>query len=153
MGTNSKKPLAEVWGDTLALNELFYASVLGIVLTMTGYILGTRYFSGRPDLDPGLAKGYALMFGIIGCVLAGVISAKLFKPKRVIEEKYEQEDIKAVLAAAGMTLEEEAQALANIDADILKEMEDLELYALLDLRETGKATEQSIKGGGLNVTN
>lgn len=151
MEANSSKRFAEVWGDTVVLKELFYSAVLGIVLTMAGYILGTRYFSSIESIDAGLAKGYALMVGILGCILAGIISAKLFKPKRVVEEKFEQEDIKTVLAAAGMTLEEEVQALATVDADIIEELKDLNLTMLLELKDTESKTNLP-KGGGLDVT-
>lgn len=150
MKADTNKPFAEVWGDTVALKELFASSVLGIILTMTCYILGNRYFSAMKTLDPGLAKGYALMVGITGCVLAGVIAAILFKPKRVVEEKFEQEDIVAVLAAGGMTLEEEAQALAAVDPQILEELKDLNLTALLDLKPADNAPQQT-KGGGHGV--
>jgi hypothetical protein len=151
MINNPSRRLAEVWGDTVVLKELFMSSVLGIVLTMTGYILGTKYFTSMETLDSGLAKGYSLMIGILGCVLAGVVSAILFKPKRIVEEKYEQEDIEEVLKAAGMSLEEEAQALANVDPDILEELKELNLKALLDLREIGFSNMKAKKGGEVDV--
>jgi hypothetical protein len=78
------------------------------------------------------------MTGIIGCIIAAVISAKLFKPKRIVEEKFEQEEIEKIIAAAGMTVEEEAEALSLLDEETLEEMRQLELYSLLDLRKGGK---------------
>lgn len=45
----------------------------------------------------------------------------------------EQEEIADVLKAAGMTVEEEAKALAEAPADVIAEMEELELYGLLAL--------------------
>jgi hypothetical protein len=131
---NSKsKSYVEVWGDTVVLKELFLASLIGIALTMIGYSMGLRYFSGVENLDEGLVKGYSLMTGIIGCILAAVISAILFKPKRV-----EQEEIEKVIIAAGMTLEEEAEALESLDEESLEEMRQLELNNLLELRKGGK---------------
>lgn len=134
MESISKKRLAEVWGDTVVLKELFLSSVLGITLTMSGYILGTRFFSSMENLDPGLAKGYSLMIGIIGCVLSGIISAILFKPKRVVEEKIERENIEEVIKHGGMTLEEEIIALSTVDEQILDEIKELNLTALLELK-------------------
>lgn len=136
--SNKSRSYVEVWGDTVILNELFFSAVIGIVLTMAGYLIGVNYFSGIENLDPGLIKGYSLMTGIIGCIIAAVISAKLFKPKRIVEEKFEQEEIEKIIAAAGMTVEEEVEALSLLDEETLEEMRQLELYSLLDLRKGGK---------------
>jgi len=57
----------------------------------------------------------------------------LFKPKRIVEEKFENEDIEEILKAAGMTVEDEINALRNVDPAIIAEMEEFELYSLLEL--------------------
>lgn len=128
----------DVWGDTVVLKELFLSSVLGIVLTMIGYSIGINYFSTLKNIDPGLVKGYSLMTGIVGCLVAATISAVLFKPKRVVEERVEQEEIEKVLATAGITVEEEARALKELDEETIDEMQQLDLTGLLDLREGGE---------------
>lgn len=129
--------LTEVWGDTVKLQELGIAALLGIVLTMAFYIVGNNIFSGMEGIEPSLAKGYSLLVGILGCFLAAAISAHFFKPKRIVEEHAESEDIADILAFAGMTVEEEAEALATLDPAVIAEMEDLELYALLALIPEG----------------
>ena len=93
MANHSVKKFAEVWGDTLVLKELFFSAILGIALTMAGYLLGVRYFAGIQGLSKSLITGYALMTGIIGCVAAGTIASKLYKPKRTVEDMIVQEDI------------------------------------------------------------
>ncbi len=123
----------EVWGDTVVLKELLYACLIGVVLTMGMFLIGREFFSRMENLDKGLADGYALLVGVIGCILSDVISAKLFKPKRNIEERFESENIEDLLKAMGMTVEEEKEALSKLDPEIIKEMEELELYALLSL--------------------
>ena len=50
MANHSVKKFAEVWGDTLVLKELFFSAILGIALTMAGYLLGVRYFAGIQGL-------------------------------------------------------------------------------------------------------
>lgn len=130
---NKKVQLTEVWGDTVDLKELMIASILGIALTMAMYLIGRSIFLKIDGLDVGLAKGYSLLLGIVGCIASGVISAKLFKPKRVIEEKFENENIEDILKAAGMTVEDEINALRNVDPAIIAEMEEFELYSLLEL--------------------
>lgn len=141
MATNNNaagKPVyTEVWGDTVVIRELLAASVICIVATMVFYFVGNGIFLGREGMEIGLAKGYSLLIGILGCILSAVVCAKLFKPKRKVEERLEQEDILHVLEAAGITPEEEAEALGVVDKAIIKEMEDLELYSLLALIPEG----------------
>ena len=138
MANHSVKKFAEVWGDTLVLKELFFSAILGIALTMAGYLLGVRYFAGIQGLSKSLITGYALMTGIIGCVAAGTIASKLYKPKRTVEDMIVQEDIAAVLKAGDMTLEEETLAMTSLDSQVLSEMQELNLQALLDLRSSTK---------------
>lgn len=138
MANHSVKKFAEVWGDTLVLKELFFSAILGIALTMAGFLLGVRYFAGIQGLSKSLITGYALMTGIIGCVAAGTIASKLYKPKRTVEDMIVQEDIAAVLKAGDMTLEEETLAMTNLDSQVLSEMQELNLQALLDLRSSTK---------------
>ena len=120
------KPLTEVWGDTVSLRELLVAVLLGIVFTMGFYLVGRHMFLQIDSLDASLAKGYALFVGIAGCLISSVISAKLFKPKRVISEMQQNHDIEDVLVHAGMTLEDEIDALTKLDPEIIKQMEDLQ---------------------------
>ena len=138
MANHSVKKFAEVWGDTLVLKELLFSAILGIALTMAGYLLGVRYFAEIKGLSKSLITGYALMTGIIGCVAAGTIASKLYKPKRTVQDLIVQEDIAAVLKAGDMTLEEETLAMTNLDSQVLSEMQELNLQALLDLRSSTK---------------
>ena len=152
-----KGRFTEVWGDTVRLSELGTASLLGIILTMAFYIVGTRIFTGMEGIEPSLAKGYSLLVGIVGCFLSAVISAKLFRPKRIIEEHAEKMDIEEILAFGGVTLEDEIEGLSKLDPKVIAEMEDLELYTLLALippdspnykpeyRELAKAGSAAVK--------
>ena len=123
-----QKPLTEVWGDTVSLRELLVAVLLGIVFTM-GFNLIARHFILQIDsIEDNLARGYALIVGIAGCLISSVISAKLFKPKRIISELNKSSDIEEVLAHAGMSVEDEIDALTKLDPEIIIEMEKLSLY-------------------------
>lgn len=136
-GAGKKVVYTEVWGDTVILRELILSGVICIITTMALYLIGTKIFLGREGLEPGLAKGYSLLIGIIGCVGGAIYCAKIFKPKRVVEERLEQEEILHILESAGMTLEEEIEGLSNLAPDVIKEMEDVELYSLLSLIPEG----------------
>lgn len=123
----------EVWGDSADLKELIISCFIGVILALGLYIVGTKIFQGIDGLDEGLQKGYALLIGVAGCILAIGISAKLFKPKRVIVDHFEQENIEVILNDNGISLEEEAEALGKASREIIEELEDLELWALLAL--------------------
>ncbi len=132
-----QKPLTEVWGDTVSLRELLVAVLLGIVFTMGFYLIARHFFLQIDSIEDNLARGYALFVGIAGCLISSVISAKLFKPKRIISELNKSSDIEEVLAHAGMSVEDEIDALMKLDPEIIKEMEKFSLYPLLALITEG----------------
>lgn len=123
----------EVWGDTVVPKELAIASLICVVLTMAFFLTGRTILTGIDSLDPALAKGYSLLVGIVGTFLGAAISAKKFKPKRKIMIEFQEENIEDILKAAGMTVEEEREALRYVSPQVIKEMEELELYSLLAL--------------------
>lgn len=140
MNTESEKKekvLTEVWGDTVNIKELAISIILGVIFTMCFYLIGRRIFLGIGSIEENLAKGYALFVGIAGCFIAAVISAKAFRPKRIVGELDSTTDVAEVLEYAHITPEEEGEALSKVGLDVIKEMEDLELYGLLALIPEG----------------
>jgi len=129
----AKAPYTEVWGDTVVLWQLCLAALICVVLTMVGFLLGRSLFLSMESLEPSLAKGYSLLTGILGCFIGAAISARSFKPKRVVVEKFEQSTIQEILDQAGITMEEEIEGLRHASPEIIAEMESLELYSLLCL--------------------
>ena len=132
-----QKELTEVWGDTVNIKELAISIILGVIFTMCFYLIGRKIFMGMGTIEENLAKGYALFVGIAGCFIAAVISAKSFRPKRLVAELDSTTDIAEVLEYAHMTPEEEGEALTKVGPDVIKELEDLELYGLLALIPEG----------------
>ena len=120
----------EVWGDTVVPKELAASAVICVILTMVFFLGGRAVLTGIDALDPALAKGYSL---IVGTFIGAAICAKKFKPKRKIMIEFQEENIEDILKAAGMTVEEEREALRTVSPEVIKEMEDLELYSLLAL--------------------
>lgn len=132
-----EKVLTEVWGDTVNIKELAISIILGVIFTMCFYLIGRKIFMSMGTIEENLAKGYALFVGIAGCFIAAVISAKSFRPKRLVAELDSTTDIAEVLEYAHMTPEEEGEALTKVGPDVIKELEDLELYSLLALIPEG----------------
>lgn len=123
----------EVWGDTVVPKELAASAVICVIFTMAFFLAGRTLLLGIESLDPALAKGYSLLVGIVGTFLGATICAKKFKPKRKIMVDFQEENIEDILKAAGMTVEEEREALRTVSPQVIREMEDLELYSLLAL--------------------
>jgi len=76
--------LLEVWGDTVDQRHLVLSIVLGVGLGAPAY-LGSTWLLGMTDVPAGLQRSYALLAGIAACLVAAVIAARLFGPKRTVE--------------------------------------------------------------------
>jgi hypothetical protein len=77
-----------------------------------------------------MARAYAMLVGLAGCLVAGAVCAKLFRPKRqVIEETHGASGREEVLAQ----LASEAGGLgrvADLPPAVVAEMKELGLYEL-----------------------
>ncbi|MFJ1299196.1 hypothetical protein ACILG0_04465 [Pseudomonadota bacterium AL_CKDN230030165-1A_HGKHYDSX7] len=82
----SEWSLAEVWNDTVDLRQLAWAIVIGVGISVTAFFLASRWLRSVVA-TPELAHAYAMLAGLGGCVLAGVICAKRFPPKRIVNEE------------------------------------------------------------------
>lgn len=123
----------EVWGDTVVPAELAASAVICIISSMVFFLAGRAFFMSFDTLDAELAKGYALLVGIVGTFAGAIVAGIRFKPKRRILVDASGDDIEEILRSAGMTLQEEIDALRTVSPDVIREMENFELYSLLAL--------------------
>lgn len=101
----------EVWGDTVVGRHLAVSVVIGIGVSLAALLLSEWAFSSFVT-NESLADAYALLVGIAGCVVAGVICGRLFRPKRiVVTDASEDAAVGEVVAA----LREERQGLGSLD--------------------------------------
>ncbi|WP_280421424.1 hypothetical protein [Nocardia carnea] len=101
----------EVWGDTVVGRHLAVSVVIGVGLSLAALLLSNWAFSSFVT-NESLADAYALLVGIAGCVVAGVICGRLFRPKRiVVTDASEDAAVGEVIA----TLREERQGLGSLD--------------------------------------
>lgn len=77
--------LAEVWGDTVDLRHLALAIAIGTGISVLGFYLASRWLATVVE-SRQLAHAYAMLAGLAGCVIAGVICARAFAPKREVTE-------------------------------------------------------------------
>src|SRR5690606_25801019 len=73
--------LMEVWGDTVDGRHLLGSIGLGIGIAVPVYLFADWGFAALTGGDT-LGHSYALVSGLAACVLAAVIAARIFKPKR-----------------------------------------------------------------------
>lgn len=123
--------LAEVWGDTVDLKHLAGAIVIGIGISVTGYFLATRWLATIVE-SKQLAQAYAMLAGLAGCILAGVICARIFPPKRTVTEQDISSD-PAWRAEVLAELENQPGGLgtiADLPPAVVNELKELKLYEL-----------------------
>ncbi len=68
----------EIWGDTVNPKELVLSILIISTTTMSAHLIA-----------PADNRTMGLFFGLGGAVLGFLITVKLFKPKRIIQEEEE----------------------------------------------------------------
>ncbi len=134
MNPNTPAPparLAEVWSDTVDLRQLAWAIGIGIVISVAGFYAASHWLRGVVA-SPELAHAYAMLAGLAGCVLAGLICARLFPPKRIVVEHSATQD-PAWRAEVLAELAEQPGGLgtlADLPEAAVRELKALDLYEL-----------------------
>lgn len=80
-----KPELFEVWGDTVDGRHLIYSIGIGAIVSLGAFFIAQHLLVGWVD-SLQMARAYAMLVGIVGCLAGGAISAALFKPKRNVVE-------------------------------------------------------------------
>ncbi|MFF7400078.1 hypothetical protein ACFZAI_26750 [Achromobacter sp. NPDC008082] len=135
--------LAEVWSDTVDLRQLAWAIGIGITISVAGFYAASRWLRGMVA-SPELAHAYAMLAGLAGCVIAGVICARLFPPKREVIEHTSTHD-PAWRAEVLAELAEQPGGLgtlADLPEAVVRELKELDLYDLFT-EPPAKATDSS----------
>ncbi|MEK6346874.1 MAG: hypothetical protein V4764_05315 [Burkholderia sp.] len=134
--TATDAPLAEVWGDTVDLRHLGWSVVIGVGVALGAFLVG-RALLAPVVADPQIARAYAMLVGLGGCLAAGAICAKLFKPKRVVVEHLVDEAARLRVLAQ---LDAESGGLGSLDdlsPAARAEMDELGLTAVFAAYERG----------------
>ncbi|MBO0987978.1 hypothetical protein INR38_04815 [Delftia sp. SD018] len=123
--------LAEVWGDTVDLRHLAWAIAIGTGISVLGFYLASRWLATVVE-SRQLAHAYAMLAGLAGCVIAGVICARAFPPKREVTELDTSNDPEW----RREVLEELARqpgglgAVQDLPPAVVQELKELKLYEL-----------------------
>jgi hypothetical protein len=117
--------------------------VLGVGISLAAFEAG-RVALSSVVADAAIARAYAMLIGIGGCLAAGALCAMLFKPKRVVvDQTVDEADRMEVLRQLG---EEQGGigAIADLPASARAELKEL---GLLDLFATAQASHDAKRAG------
>ncbi|ARP85383.1 hypothetical protein [Bordetella genomosp. 9] len=134
MRTNPSQPawrLAEVWSDTVDLRHLAWSIVIGVTISVAAFVAAGRWLRDLAS-SAELAHAYAMLAGLAGSVVAGIVCARLFAPKREVVEDTAladpawREDVLAELASEPGGL----GTLADLPPAAIEELRELGLHEL-----------------------
>ncbi|SDI23478.1 hypothetical protein SAMN05216189_1003110 [Pseudomonas delhiensis] len=128
-GPHPEARLYEVWGDTIDSRHLAGAIAIGAAVSLGAFLLAERLFLGLVDSSQ-MARAYAMLVGILGCLAGGAISAMLFKPKRrvvehVADAAWRERALRELEAEYGGLGE-----LRDLPPEVLAELKEVQLYDL-----------------------
>ena len=128
----AEQRLVTIWEDVVDFRQLLIGHACGSALGFASYAAAFRAFTaGFPGEEPSLIKGYALMAGIAGCVMAAVLIARVCKPKRLLRDTDQGPIDRAVLIRdLALNPEEERRALETASPKLIREMQQLQVLDL-----------------------
>ena len=121
-------PFAEVWGDVVDIRQLAVAVVIGAVISVGTFLLASNMFASMVA-SKDIGRAYAMLAGLAGCVVSGILCAKLFAPKRIVvdegaDEQWRSTAIDELVKESGAT-----GATAELPPAVVDEMKELGFYA------------------------
>lgn len=140
-----RQNLYEVWGDTIDGLDLMLSIGIGAVVSLGAYF--GAYYVLQPIVESTqMAKTYAMLVGVLGCLGAGVISAKLFPPKRDVQEHAADPAFREQVVADLLKEYGSLGRLEDLSEEVIAELRELELYDLF--RDAQAREEQAHLNGG-----
>lgn len=110
-----------LWGDAVDTKQLGTSIALTSTAALAAFLLARTVFSALGAEE--IVDGYALLAGLLTCVAAGAVCARVFRPKRVFVEAGFDEDRHELLAELSSP-----EATAGVPAEYLDEMRELGLF-------------------------
>lgn len=124
-----KPDLYEVWGDTVDGRHLIYAIVIGAVVSLSAFFIAQYLLLGWVA-NAQMARAYAMLVGIVGCLAGGAISARLFKPKRHVVEHQADPAWRAQVLVELQAEFGDLGKMSDLPAATIAELKEMDLYDL-----------------------
>lgn len=147
---STEEGLVEVWGDVVSERHVKIAVLLGAGLAVPTFLLAHRGFAGAMD-NQDLAKTFAMLAGLAACLVAALISARLFEPKRIVSERTldREQQIDAALDLARQPLG--MGRLADLDDEGRDELRRIGLYEVFEEAERRLAAGEGSRDGQTDI--
>ncbi|CEG23902.1 hypothetical protein BN1080_02909 [Planococcus massiliensis] len=117
------KSYLEILGDTIKPNQLLFAVIISVAISLGGYNIGLWLLPSFAS--ESMVPSYSLLIGIGGSVLSLILCSALFKPKRIlVEEETSSESMREVFEDLQLDPAEEWALIEN-DPITSKELEEL----------------------------
>lgn len=130
---------AEVWGDTVDTAHLGWSVLIGVVVSFGAFELALRVLQPLVA-QASMGRAYAMLVGLGGCLAAGAICARLFKPKRiVVEQEASDEGMRAALIERLVADAGPQGSIGALPRDVAIEMKEVGLYDLFVRAEARRA--------------
>ncbi|VVO14663.1 hypothetical protein [Pseudomonas fluorescens] len=134
-----KPELFEVWGDTVDGRHLIYSIGIGAIVSLGAFFLAQYLFVGWVD-SLQMARAYAMLVGIVGCLAGGAISASLFKPKRNVVEHLADPAWRSKILIELQNEYGPLGSLTDLPPATIAELREMDLYDLFADYEKGMDT-------------
>jgi len=134
-----KPELFEVWGDTVDGRHLIYSIGIGAIVSLGAFFLAEYLFVGWVD-SLQMARAYAMLVGIVGCLAGGAISASFFKPKRNVVEHLADPAWRSKILIELQNEYGPLGSLTDLPPATIAELREMDLYDLFADYEKGLNT-------------
>jgi len=155
-----KPELFEVWGDTVDGRHLIYSIGIGAIVSLGAFFSARYLLVGWVD-SMQMARAYAMLVGIVGCLAGGAISATLFKPKRNVIEHLADPAWRSKILIELQNEFGPLGSLSDLPSATIAELREMDLYDLfadyerslnapaksLDVPTTGAVSAVNVTGG------
>lgn len=132
---------AEVWGDTVDTAHLGWSVLIGVTVSFGAYELALRILQPLVA-QAAMGRAYAMLVGLGGCLAAGAICARLFKPKRiVVEQEASDEGMRAELIERLVADAGPQGSVKTLPGYVAAEMKEAGLYDLFAGAEARHAAD------------
>lgn len=133
-----KPELYEVWGDTINPRHLLYSIGIGAAVSL-GTFFTAQHFLLEWVASAQMARAYAMLVGILGCLAGGALSAALFKPKRKVIVHQADPALRAQILIDLQNEFGDLGRLADLPPETIAELREMDLYDLFVNYEKGLA--------------
>ncbi len=145
-----KSDLYEVWGDTVDGRHLVYSIAIGATVSLSAFFLAQYLFLGWVANEQ-MARAYAMLVGILGCLAGGAISARLFKPKRHVVEHQADPAWRAQVLIELQAEFGDIGKISDLPPATIAELREMDLYDLFADHEKATAASAKVAEPSLRV--